>query len=177
MSNRLKQLDKKKIILLISVSLIILSIILSIFSIIVAVAVSTERKAYLDQENISIESISVPLDDGIVIRGLLYVDKDDFVKQDDSVPTVLLLHGINGRKEMHFSKAFQFVKMGYAVVSVEQRGHGESGGFMGLLGKEPNDMIQVIDYIETNYKFSNSSNIALVAFSYGGGVGTILQAL
>jgi len=176
-SDRLKQLDQKKVVLIFGVSLILTSILLSVFSIVAAITLNSERRAYLDQENITMEVISVPLDDGIVIKGLLYADKEDFTKIDGSVPTVLIIHGINGKKEYHFSKAFQLVKMGYAVVSVEQRGHGESGGFVAFLGKEPTDMVQVIDYIVANFKFSNSSNLGLLAFSYGGGVASVLQAI
>jgi len=172
-----KQRDKKKTILFLGVSLIIVSILLTVFSIVVALAVNNERMSYFEQENIFFEKISVVMEDGIEIQGIIYADKHNALKEDHSIPTVLLLHGINGRKEQDFNKAYQLVKMGYAVVSVEQRGHGESGGFVSFLGKEPEDMVQVIDYIEENYKYSNSSHIAIIGFSYGGGVATVLQAI
>ncbi len=168
---------KKLIILSISLALIISSAILTILSVVAAFALNNERIAYLEDENVYLEYISVRADDGIEIKGIMYVDKDLYQYTNNSVPTILMLHGINGRKEHDFYKAFHFVKLGYAVVSVEFRGHGETGGLATFYSKEPQDMVNVINYIETNYKFSNSSKIGLLAFSYGGGVGSILQAI
>jgi len=132
--------------------------------------------AFLEEEDIYFEEFSVKMKDNVEIKGLLYVDKDLEEKDDNSVPTVLLLHGINGRKEHKINKIFQLVKRGFAVFSVEQRGHGESGGFCSFLRKEPDDMEKIIDYIEDHYDFSNATHMALLGFSYGGGVGAILQA-
>jgi len=89
----------------------------------------------------------------------------------------MMLNGINSRKEDNLYKAYQLVRRGYAVFSIEQRGHGESTGPSGFSGKEPHDMVEVLDYIEINYNFVNVSHIALFAFSYGGGIGAIFQAI
>ena len=89
--------------------------------------------ALFEEEDIYSEEFSVKMKDNVEIKGLLYVDKDLEEKEDNSVPTVLLLHGINGRKEHQIDKIFQLVKRGFAVFSVEQRGHGESGGFCSFL--------------------------------------------
>ncbi len=170
-------MEKEKQLQTLGIILIISSIILSLFSVMFAVFIGNARMAYIDEENIYFESFSVKMDDGIDIHGYLYVDKNLHQSSDHSVPTILLLQGINGRREDHFFKVFQLVKFGYAVISVEQRGHGLSGGISSFLGKEPQDMRNIIDYIEMNYKFSNSSHLALLGFSYGGGIGTILQAI
>jgi len=131
---------------------------------------------YLDDEEIHFERFTVRTEDDIEIKGLIYVDKDLAKNHVHQVPTILLLHGINGRKEHKFDKIFQLVKLGYAVISVEQRGHGESGGISSFLEKEPDDMKAVLDYIGDNLEFADSKRIALLGFSYGGGVGAILQA-
>ncbi|MHA2131118.1 MAG: CocE/NonD family hydrolase, partial [Promethearchaeota archaeon] len=86
-------------------------------------------------------------------------------------------HGINGRKEHKVNIIYQYVKLGYAIASVEQRGHGESGNPSAFLNKEPYDMIEVIDFLETQYPFANSTHMGLLGFSYGGGIGAILQAI
>jgi len=106
----------------------------------------------------------------------LYVDKDLEEKEDNSVPTILMINGINARKEFNLEKAFRLAKRGYAVFIVEQRGHGVSGGPSGFLSREPKDMEKVIDFIEDKYDFANISHMGLLAFSYGGGIGAILQA-
>ena len=157
--------------------LICTSIVLTIFSISFALALRQQKLNYFADENIDVDSISVKMRDGIDIKGLIYVDKDLKENNTNSIPTILLLHGINGRKEHKLNIIFQFVKFGYAVVSVEQRGHGESGGPSGFLSKEPYDMVEVIDYINAKYQYANTSHMGLLGFSYGGGIGAILQAI
>ncbi len=172
----IKSMERKKLFLNISFILIISSIFLAILSIIFAFSIHTQRMAFFEKEDIYFEEFSVKMKDNVEIKGLIYVDKDLEEKEDNSVPTVLLLHGINGRKEDQIYKIFQLVKRGFAVFSVEQRGHGESGGFCTLLRKEPGDMEKIIDFIEDHYDFSNATHIALLGFSFGGGIGAILQA-
>ncbi|MHA2009731.1 MAG: alpha/beta hydrolase [Promethearchaeota archaeon] len=150
---------------------------MTIISISLAFVIRVQKLSFFDDENIDVESFNVELRDGIVIRGLFYVDKDLKTKSDKSVPTILLLHGINGRKEHKVNIIYQYVKLGYAIASVEQRGHGESGNPSAFLNKEPYDMIEVIDFLETQYQFANSTHMGLLGFSYGGGIGAILQAI
>ena len=170
-------MDKKKKCAQFGLFLIVLSFSFAILSVISAYSIGIERNKFLKKEDIYSERLSVKMRDGIEIKGLLYIDKELEEKEDNSVPTILLLHGINGRKEHKLNIVFQFVKRGFAVFSVEQRGHGESGGFASFLEKEPKDMEEVIDYIENHYKFANITHLALLGFSYGGGVGAILQAI
>lgn len=169
-------MERKQLIRYLGVALVASSIVLTIISISLAFLIGTQKLTYFEKENIDIENISVKMRDGISIKGLIYVDKDLKENDTNSIPTILLLHGINGRKEHKINIIYQFVKLGYAVISVEQRGHGESGGPSGFLGKEPDDMIEVIDFIENNYDFANTSHMGLLGFSYGGGIGAILQA-
>ena len=169
-------MDKEKKYALFGLFLIFLSLLLAILSVEIAYSISNERNELLRKEDIYSERLSVKMRDDIEIKGLLYLEKDLEKKEDNSVPTILLLHGVNGRKEHKLNVIFQFVKRGFAVFSVEQRGHGESGGFSSFLKKEPKDMEEIIDYIEKHYSFANVSHLALLGFSYGGGVGAILQA-
>jgi len=166
---------KIKLFKYIGIILIISSILLSIISIFASYSLNSQRINFFENENIFFQKYSVKMRDGVKIYGLLYVDKDLNKINNSSVPTILMLNGINSRKENNFNKAYQLVKLGYAVFSIEQRGHGESGGPSAFLGKEPDDMIEILDYIELNYQFANISHIGLLAFSFGGGVGAILQ--
>jgi alpha/beta superfamily hydrolase len=160
-----------------SILLIISSLILSSVSILAGLTLSLQRMEYFNRENIHFEKFHVEMRDGVKIYSLLYINKNLFGINNNSVPTILMLNGINSRKENNIFKAFQLVKLGYAIISVEQRGHGESGGPSSFLDKEPYDMVEIINYIENNFEFANISYIGLLAFSYGGGIGAILQAL
>ncbi len=160
-----------------SLLLIVVGIVLSAVSILSAVSLGITRLEFFNEENIIYEKFSVRMTDGVSIKGVMYVDRNHYTFNNNSVPMVLMLNGINARKEDNINKAYQLVKIGFSVFSVEQRGHGESTGPSGFLGKEPYDMVEVLDYIDDQYNFPNISHIALFAFSYGGGIGAILQAI
>ncbi len=161
----------------ISLLLIISGIILSAVSFLSAISLGITRLEFFNEENIVYEKFSVRMRDGASIKSVLYVDGNYYTFNNNSVPMVLMLNGINSRKEDNIDKAYQLVRRGFSVFSVEQRGHGESTGPSGFLGKEPYDMVEVLDYIQNRYNFPNVSHIALFAFSYGGGIGAILQAI
>ena len=167
----------RKLLKQISILLIISGIILSLVSIIAAVSLGVDRIDFFREENIVYEKFSVEMRDNTSIKGVMYIDDNLYNIDNNSVPMVLMLNGINSRKEDNIYKAYQLVKRGFVVFSVEQRGHGESTGPSGFLGKDPYDMVEILDYIENNYDFPNISHVALFAFSYGGGIGAILQAI
>lgn len=157
--------------------LIISGVVFAFFSHGISFLVSHEQNKFLEERNIQMERFEVMMDDGVHIKGLSYVNESQLELKDKSVPTILLIHGINGRKENFKNKIFNLVHRGYAVFSVEQRGHGESEGLSGFIGKEPYDMIEVINYISENYPFADTSKLGLLCFSFGGGIGLVLQAL
>jgi alpha/beta superfamily hydrolase len=167
----------RKLLKQISILLIISGIILSVVSIIAAFSLGVDRIDFFRDEDIVYEKFSVEIRDGASIKGVMYIDDNLYNVDNNSVPMVLMLNGINSRKEDNINKAYQLVKRGFVVFSVEQRGHGESTGPSGFLGKEPYDMVEILDYVENNYDFPNISHVALFAFSYGGGIGAILQGI
>lgn len=171
------RIEKKRLFKYIGIMFLSLSIILTVISVSLALVLREQQLTYFNDENIDVESISLEMRDGIVIKGLIYIDKNLKENVTNSIPTILLLHGINGRKEHKTGIIYQYVKLGYAVISVEQRGHGESGSPSGFLSKEPDDMIELIDYIGANYQYANTTHMGLLGYSYGGGIGAILQAL
>jgi len=167
----------RKLLKKISLLLIVSGIILSVVSFFSAISLGIARLDFFNEENIVYEKFSVRMSDGASIKGVMYVGRNHYNFNNNSVPMALMLNGINSLKEDNINKAYQLVKMGYSVFSVEQRGHGESTGPSGFLSKEPYDMVEVLNYIENRYNFPNVTHIALFAFSYGGGVGAILQAI
>jgi alpha-beta hydrolase superfamily lysophospholipase len=168
-------MEDHRFIKIIGIILIISSSIFLIFSVVFAYDLRLQRVRYLKRNNIYHDTFYVETDD-VTLRGALYVDYDLLEKDEKTVPSILMINGINARKEYSFDKVFQLVKFDYAVFVVEQRGHGESGGPSGFLSKEPKDMQKVIDFIEDTYDFADTDHLGLLAFSYGGGVGAILQA-
>ncbi|MFW9785207.1 MAG: alpha/beta hydrolase, partial [Candidatus Heimdallarchaeota archaeon] len=166
--------DKIKVI---GYGFIIFSLFISITSILYAISLNNKREQFFQSQGIIYQKFSVQMQDEVQIHGLLYVKENLYLFDNNSVYTILLLNGINSRKEDNFYKVYQLVERNYAVISIEQRGHGESGGPSGFLSKEPYDMIEILDFIESNFQFVNITHIGLLGFSYGGGVGAILQAI
>lgn len=71
---------------------------------------------------------------------------------------------------------------GYAIISIDQRGHGQSGGRIRILDPnfEGRDLVQIVDWAEANLPFlaRRNGNLVLgaVGGSYGGGFQHILYA-
>jgi alpha/beta superfamily hydrolase len=169
-------MERARLIKLVGINLIILSLVLSLFSVLAALSLRNERLKFYNKEDIIVKDFYVKTRDNTELKGSVYIDKELEEEEDNSVPTILMINGINARKEFNLEKAFRLVKRGYAVFVVEQRGHGVSGGPSGFMSREPKDMEEVIDFIEDKYDFANTSHMGLLAFSYGGGIGAILQA-
>ena len=155
-------MEKNRLINKIAIILIISSFVLLIFSVIFAYNLRVQRQRFLKKQNIYYHSFYVDTGD-ITLKGSLYVDYDLLEEDEDTVPSILMINGINARKEHNFDKVFQLVKFDYAVFIVEQRGHGESEGPSGFLSKESEDMKKVIDYIEDKFDFADTDHLGLLA--------------
>jgi alpha/beta superfamily hydrolase len=169
-------MEKRKCYAVIGFLFILSSFVLFSLSVFFAFSLREQRLRYLKKEDIYFESFYVRTRDDVSLKAILYIDEDLFEKDDNSVPSILMINGINAKADFHIKEVFQLVKRDYAVFVVEQRGHGDSGGPSGFLSKEPKDMMEVMDYIEEKYEFANISHMGLLGFSYGGGIGAILQA-
>ncbi|MBZ2189728.1 CocE/NonD family hydrolase [Alcanivorax sp. JB21] len=100
-------------------------------------------------------------------------------------PLVLEGHGFGGGRQTEAGTAFAgpigpLVDAGYAVISIDQRGHGESGGTVRVMTPdfEGQDLIQIVDWAEANLDYlayapnhTGFDNLLLGAMgaSYGGG--------
>ncbi|MGV9173833.1 MAG: alpha/beta hydrolase family protein, partial [Promethearchaeia archaeon] len=157
--------------------MLLFGIILACTSMGLAVNVQSQKEEFFDDHDFHCEEISVNMRDGVDIHGLVYFNKNSSDQPDSSIPMILLLPGINSRKEFHFNKVFQLIKRGYAVVTIEQRGHGESEGRSSFIKKEVKDMQEILDFLECDFSFMNISHTGLYGFSYGAGIGSILQAI
>ena len=68
-------MERKHFIRYIGIVLICSSIILSIISISLAFLIGSQKSTYFESENIDIEYISVEMRDGVLIKGIIYIDK------------------------------------------------------------------------------------------------------
>jgi pimeloyl-ACP methyl ester carboxylesterase len=102
------------------------------------------------------------------------------------VPVVLSSHGWGGSRWGSISQAQSFLDAGFGVVSIDQRGHGASGGEANVQDPdlEAEDIQSVVDYIagldwvrhdtdESGAPIANDPVLAAVGGSYGGGYQTI----
>lgn len=91
---------------------------------------------------------------------------DAWYIQPDSVSkgTVILFHGIGGTKSLLMDEANDFLYMGYDVLLVDFRGHGNSSGYRTTIGvKEAEEVKLAFDFI----KDKGEKNIFLYGMSMG----------
>ena len=95
-------------------------------------------------------------------------------------PVAILLHGFSGNRKMMKLIAFSLADKGFVSVSVDLRGHGDSGGFMTNSSNFEKDVEAVIQALEKR-KIGNTSEIVLIGHSMGGrvaiGVGSKLETV
>lgn len=95
-------------------------------------------------------------------------------------PLILQGHGFSGSRSTEagsdpLAPIEPLIDAGYAVISIDQRGHGESGGTIRVLDPdlEGEDLVQIVDWAETrlDYLGYRDDNLLLgaVGGSYGGG--------
>ena len=145
------------------------------FSLLISEKESVDR--FFDRHNIAKVPIYAPTRDGSHISCIVYTDRNIISRTDHSIPAIIFIPGADNPKNNLFDIKFQFLKFGYSVVAMEQRGHGESGGFFTLYEKECTDVSDVITYLENNFPQLNTSNMGLVGMSLGGGAAIGAQAI
>lgn len=95
-------------------------------------------------------------------------------------PLILQGHGFSGSRTTEagtdpLSPILPLIEAGYTVISIDQRGHGESGGTVRVMDPDyaGEDLVQIVDWAETHLDFLKyrEDNLLLgaVGGSYGGG--------
>lgn len=95
-------------------------------------------------------------------------------------PLILQGHGFSGSRSTEaasepMAPIEPLIDAGYAVISIDQRGHGESGGTIRVMDPdfEGEDLVQIVDWAEAHldYLAYRNKNLLLgaVGGSYGGG--------
>jgi ABC-2 type transport system ATP-binding protein len=103
------------------------------------------------------------------------VFKPASASKDAKVPMVLHSHGWGGTRTRSISSFQAYLDEGFGVTSIDQRGHGESGGKAHVEDPafEGQDIINVIDHVATlDWVKQNGKNdpvLGAIGGSYGGG--------
>ncbi|MFX0097891.1 MAG: alpha/beta hydrolase [Candidatus Hodarchaeota archaeon] len=84
-------------------------------------------------------------------------------------PVAILIHGFSGNRKMMKLIGLSLAEKGFVSVSLDLRGHGDSGGFMGGSTNFNADVEGVIQFLEDR-NMGNTSEMILIGHSMGGGV-------
>ncbi len=115
------------------------------------------------------QDVSIPMDDGVSIAATLYVP--DGAAPAGGWPAIVFLHGLSGnRQQMNtLVEGYGFTGGSYAVLTFDARGHGQSGGLVGIDGpREVADIRAVRDWLAARGDVSDTT-IGAWGISYGGG--------
>ena len=98
----------------------------------------------------------------------------DLYEPDGSAPAggwpgVVVMHGLGGSKDDMGSVAAAFVSHGYAVLAYTARGHGTSGGVVGLAGPDDLTTEQAMFSFFAGLPEVSDTQIGAWGISYGGG--------
>lgn len=113
--------------------------------------------------------VSIPMDDGVSVAATLYVP--DGAAPTGGWPAIVFLHGLSGnRQQMNaLVEGYGFSSGSYAVLSFDARGHGGSGGLVGIDGpREVADIRAIRDWLAARPDVSDT-RIGAWGISYGGG--------
>ena len=113
--------------------------------------------------------VTIPMDDGVPIAATLYVP--DGQAPSGGWPTIVFLHGLAGnRQQMNtLVEGYGFTNGPYAVLTFDARGHGQSGGLVGINGRrEVADIRALHTWLAARPEISDTK-IGALGISYGGG--------
>jgi ABC-2 type transport system ATP-binding protein len=115
------------------------------------------------------QDVSIPMDDGVPIAATLYLP--DGTPPPGGWPAIVVLHGLGGtRQQMNaLIEGYGLTGLGYALLTFDARGFGESGGLVGLDGpREVADTRAVRDWLAARPDVSDTK-VGALGVSYGGG--------
>jgi len=117
----------------------------------------------------STQEVSIPMDDGVSIAATLHLP--DAAAPAGGWPAIVFLHGLSGnRAQMNaLAAAYGFTGQSYAVLTFDARGHGQSGGLVGIDGpREIADTRALFQWLADRPDVDGNS-IGAWGISYGGG--------
>ena len=108
------------------------------------------------------------------------VFEPDQLVAGQTYPLVLQGHGYGGARQTERSGFIaRLTEAGYYVISIDQRGFGESGGAVRVMGPdtEGQDLVAILDWAETLPGLRRRGDGAMMVGSFGGSYGGMYQLL
>lgn len=153
-------------------------------AVVVALLVLTGLPAHAAEHTATDATVTNP-DDGTEIA--ITVFKPGFASASDRVPVILHSHGWGGSRTQAIGGVVKrLLDEGFGVVSIDQRGHGQSGGQANVQDptKETEDVKAVIDHVAglpwvahntdaDGNEIANDPLLGAIGGSYGGGYQTM----
>ena len=115
------------------------------------------------------QDLSIAMDDGVSIAATLYLP--DGAPPAGGWPALVFLHALSGnRQQMNaLVESYGVTGQSFAVLTFDARGHGQSGGLVGIDGpREVADTRVVRDWLAARPEVSDTK-IGAWGISYGGG--------
>ena len=129
---------------------------------VLALAFAANANAFTKQD------AKVTMDDGVQLATTLYLP--DGPQPTAGWPGVIMLHGLGGdRLGMNVLAETYFVDQGYAVLTYDVRGHGDSGGFVTIAGPREIADLRALEAQFAARPDVDDLHIGAWGISYGGG--------
>ncbi|MFX0134960.1 MAG: alpha/beta hydrolase family protein [Candidatus Hodarchaeota archaeon] len=125
--------------------------------------------------DIPLYAIDHPIYDFLPVRidSTFYLPKNEYnwyLWTKNRMPAIVFVHGYSADKTFFRGLAHEFVRRGFFCISITARGHGASGGVVGLTWE--NETLTAVDYLEWLAKFFEGNfidmdRIGLIGHSMG----------
>jgi fermentation-respiration switch protein FrsA (DUF1100 family) len=114
------------------------------------------------------QDTTILMDDGVVVAATLYLP--DGPAPAAGWPGIVMFHGLGGKRgDMNLIAENSFANQGYAVLTFDTRGHGQSGGLFSLVGeRELSDYRALFTWLGSRPDV-DESHIGAWGISLGGG--------
>ncbi len=146
------------------------------FLVLIVVVFISSMTAFFFQNDfgrIDVKTIKIVDENGNTITGKLY--RPIHATEDNPLPGVLLLHGLNNDMDTEGGAALELARRGFVALALSQLGHGDSVSYgqpsgMDLLAGDTGAMgaNEAYHYLQ-NLPFVNARRTGLVGHSMGGG--------
>src|SRR5262245_15129638 len=113
------------------------------------------------------QDLSITMDDGVSIAATLYLP--DGTPPPGGWPGIVFLHGLSGNRQSMNAlvEGYGLTGQGYAILTFGARGHGESGGLVGIDGpREVADTRAIHDWFAARPDVSDAK-VGAWGISYG----------
>ena len=138
---------------------------LGVFTLLSLIGLITAALLNSNFGTIHIEPVSISHTE-FQISGLLYRPKS--VSSMTSYPAVVLAHGIGSSKEYMSGIALELSRRGIVSLTVDEIGHGNSGGIFGFANDPTLGILSAVRYVES-LSYVNNTSIGLIGHSLGAG--------